>query len=121
MRLLGNLLWLIFGGLLCALWWAVGGLIFCITIIGIPLGLQCFKFASLSLSPFGSEIKTNPSKHRIGNIIWLILFGLWMGIVYFIGGIIVCITIIGIPFGLQYFKFAKLSLYPFGAEVTNSK
>ncbi|PAF52942.1 hypothetical protein BKH42_08600 [Helicobacter sp. 13S00482-2] len=117
MKLLGNLAWLVFGGLFCAVSWVIGGFIFCITIIGIPFGLQCFKFASLSLTPFGSTVNTDAQKHPIANIIWLLCFGLWMSIMYLIGGIVFCITIIGIPFGLQYFKFAKLALFPFGATV----
>ncbi|PAF50483.1 YccF domain-containing protein [Helicobacter sp. 13S00477-4] len=121
MKLLGNLIWLVFGGLWGAICWALGGLIFCITIIGIPFGLQCFKFASLCLTPFGMQVQTEASKHPIANIIWLVFFGLWMAIAYFIVGIVFCITIIGIPFGLQYFKFARLSLFPFGALITSKE
>lgn len=117
MRLLGNLLWLIFGGLVGSIIWAIGGIVWCATILGIPLGLQCFKFAALTLTPFGSKVQTNASKYLIVNIIWAVIFGLWMAIMYCMAGIIFCITIIGIPFGLQYFKFAKLSLTPFGATI----
>lgn len=118
MRILGNILWLIFGGLLSAVAWCFVGLILCITIIGIPLGLQCFKFASLSLWPFGRDVYFGGGTvSLIVNVIWLIFFGVWMAIGHAIIGACWCITIIGIPFGLQFFKLAKLSLMPFGAEI----
>lgn len=118
MSLLGNLIWIIFFGLSSAIAWAFAGLACCITIVGIPFGLQCFKFANLTLLPFGRDvIYDGGSMSVIGNIIWLILFGLWMAIGYFVAGLILCITIIGIPFGLQCFKLAKLALCPFGASI----
>ncbi|MCL1945402.1 MAG: YccF domain-containing protein [Firmicutes bacterium] len=112
-----NVIWLIFGGLFVALAYFIAGIIWCITIIGIPFGLQSFKFASLSLAPFGRHVDSNPSRHIIANVIWLILFGWYTAIGFLIGGILICITIVGIPFGLQLFKYAKLALMPFGAEI----
>ncbi|NEG96169.1 YccF domain-containing protein [Bifidobacterium sp. SMB2] len=118
MRLLGNIIWLILGGLLLAIGWAVIGIILCITVIGIPLGLQAFKMAQLTLTPFGKDIIYGGGLgSTLLNIVWLLLAGLWMAIGYVIAGIATCITIIGIPFGLQSFKMAKLSLMPFGASV----
>ena len=122
MRTLGNFLWFIFGGFLSGLSWILVGLICCITLIGIPIGLQCFKFASLAFFPFKKDIKYGggvPSV--IGNILWLIFFGIWMAIENVIIGLLWCITIIGIPFGMQFFKIAKLSLTPFGAEIVPIK
>ena len=118
MRLLGNILWFIFGGIASGLLWVVAGLVLCITILGIPLGTQCFKFASLSFFPFGKEIVYGGGTVSfLANLIWLLLFGLPMAIANAVLGVLWCITIIGIPFGKQFFKIAKLSLMPFGARV----
>lgn len=114
----GNIIWMLFGGIFTALYWFLAGCLFCITIIGIPLGRQAFKMASLTLAPFGKSIEYGgggPS--LIANIVWLIAAGLPMAASYLIAGVFNCITIIGIPFGLQAFKMAKLSLLPFGARV----
>ena len=117
MKLLGNIIWIIFGGLFTALAWLIVGLLLCITIIGIPLGKQCFKFAKLSLAPFGKKVKLNFGKHPIANLLWLIIFGWGMFLGYLVSGIACCITLIGIPAGLQAFKFSILALAPFGAKV----
>lgn len=113
----GNIIWIIFGGLITSLSWLVLGVILCITIVGIPFGKQCFKFAGLSLSPFGKETNIDFSKHPIMNIIWLILFGWELFLGYICSGIILCITIVGIPFGVQIFKLSILALFPFGAKI----
>ena len=117
MKLLGNIIWVLFGGLFMALGYVISGLILMITIIGIPFGLQTFKLARLTLWPFGTIVKSDFSKHPIANIIWLILGGLELALGYAIAGIIFYITIIGIPFGKQCFKLAQLALFPFGANV----
>ncbi|MBQ9010760.1 MAG: YccF domain-containing protein [Clostridia bacterium] len=118
MKTLGNILWFLFGGFLSGLAWVVSGLILCITIIGIPLGRQCFKFASLSFWPFKKEIVFGGgSVSTIANIIWVIFFGLPMAVGNMILGLLWCITIVGIPFGKQFFKIARLALMPFGAKV----
>ncbi len=118
MGTLGNIIWFIFGGLLSGLAWIFYGCLWCITIIGIPIGKQCFKFAGLAFFPFGKEIKYGGGvMSLIANIFWLIFSGIELAIGYAILGCIFCITIIGIPFGKQCFKLAKLSLMPFGAEV----
>lgn len=118
MVLLGNILWFIFGGFFSALSWFIAGILWSITIVGIPYGRQCFKFASLSLAPFGKQILYGggvPS--LIANIIWVIFFGIPMAIENAIFGCCWCITIIGIPWGMQFFKIAKLALFPFGSQV----
>ena len=118
MSIIGNILWFIFGGIISGLSWFFAGLIWCITIVGIPIGMQCFKFARLSFFPFGKEIVYGGGfGSLIVNIIWLIVSGLPMAIEFAVLGALFCITIIGIPFGLQYFKFAKLALMPFGSEI----
>ncbi|MBO0486503.1 YccF domain-containing protein [Vagococcus fluvialis] len=121
MNFLGNLIWLIFGGLIGAISWFLAGCLWCVTIIGIPVGLQCFKIASLSLWPFGKQVVySNSSMSLLVNIIWLIVSGLPLAIGHFISGLLLCITIIGIPFGRQSFKLAQLALMPFGARVVSS-
>ncbi|MCR5196195.1 MAG: YccF domain-containing protein [Pseudobutyrivibrio sp.] len=118
MRFLGNLIWIICGGLLSAFTWWLVGIAWCITIIGIPVGVQCFKLSSLSLNPFGKEtVGDGSAVSFILNIIWIFLSGLELALINLILGILLCITIIGIPFGKQFFKIAKLSLAPFGRRV----
>jgi uncharacterized membrane protein YccF (DUF307 family) len=119
MSFLGNLIWLLFGGIVAAIMWFVAGLILCVTIVGIPFGIQCFKIAGLVLWPFGKEIKIGG--FGVGgllfNIIWIVFFGWEFAVGHVITGLMFCLTIIGIPFGLQHFKLAKLGLMPFGAEI----
>lgn len=118
MRLIGNILWFLFGGFLLGLSWFFAGILWCVTIIGIPWGLQCFKFAKLTLWPFGKDIQYGGgAMSLLANIIWLLISGLPLAIEAFVFGCLWCITIIGIPWGKQYFKLAKLALMPFGATV----
>lgn len=117
MKLLGNIIWLIFGGLFASIGWFLLGILCYITIIGIPLGRQFFKFAKLMLAPFGDEVILDFGAHPILNILWLIFFGWEMALGYIVFGLILCVTIIGIPFGLQWFKLAGLALIPFGAKI----
>ena len=118
MRILLNILWIIFGGFISWLGWILSGCLWCITIIGIPVGLQCFKLASISLNPFGKEIRyEGGAVSFLLNICWFFLGGIELALVKLIIGILFCITVVGIPFGMQFFKIAKLSLCPFGAVV----
>ncbi len=121
MKTIGNILWLIFGGFLSGLGWFLSGLILCVTIIGIPLGRQCFKFASLAFWPFGKEVVNGGGAPSIiANILWLLFFGILMAIGNVIIGVLWCITIVGIPFGKQFFKIARLALTPFGAKIVSA-
>ncbi|HOK42854.1 MAG TPA: YccF domain-containing protein [Thermoclostridium caenicola] len=119
MYLLGNLVWMIFGGLVSFLLWTVAGLICCLTIVGIPFGLQCLKIASFILWPFGKDVEIGRFGVGgfIGNLLWILLLGWELALTHLVFGLILCITIIGIPFGRQHFKLAKLSLLPFGARI----
>lgn len=118
MSFVGNVLWLVFGGFASGLGWLVSGVMWCITIIGIPYGLQCFKFAKVSFVPFGHDVVYGGGAVSfLVNIIWFFLNGWWMALGNFLIGCIWCVTIVGIPFGRQFFKIAKLSLSPFGASV----
>ncbi len=117
MKLIGNVIWFIFGGLIAAILWAILGVLVSLTIIGIPIGRQFFKFAGLVIWPFGKEIVINFDKHPILNILWLIFIGWETALGYIFIGLFFCITIIGIPFGLQWFKLSRLALLPFGARI----
>jgi uncharacterized membrane protein YccF (DUF307 family) len=123
MRLLGNILWILFGGFLSAILWFIAGVVCCITFIGIPFGIQCFKIASFVLYPFGRdiEIKGFNLGSILGNIIWIIFLGWELFVTHFIAGLILCITIIGIPFGKQHFKLARLSIVPFGSRIYDKR
>ncbi|HET6253881.1 MAG TPA: YccF domain-containing protein [Puia sp.] len=121
MNFIGNLIWLICGGFFAALGYIFGGFILCVTIVGIPFGLQCFKIAGLVLWPFGKRIV--PANHGMGciylfcNVIWLICGGLYTAIVHLVFALLLSITIIGIPFARQHLKLVELSLMPFGRQV----
>ena len=118
MSILGNIVWFIFGGWYTGLSWLILGVLWCITIVGIPYGLQCFKFAKLAACPFGKEVEYGDSMGSfLMNVIWIILTGVPMAIEHALTGLVLCVTIIGIPFGIQHFKMAKLALMPFGARV----
>ncbi len=121
MRFLGNVVWIICGGFLSALGWWLAGILWCITIIGIPIGVQCFKLSSISLNPFGKEIIDGGGAGScLLNIIWFLVSGLELAAANFLFGCLLCITVIGIPFGMQFFKIARLALAPFGASVVRT-
>lgn len=121
LRILMNFLWLLFGGVAFAVVTVIQGALLCCTVIGIPFGLQVFKLADLYISPFGAEISRKKNAdgclNLAMNVIWIVLFGFWSAVGNFILGLIFCCTIIGIPFGLQYFKMGALAFTPFGLEV----
>lgn len=120
MRFIGNLIWFVFGGLVLGLSWAAIGLAWCFTIVGIPVGVQCFKFAKIAFFPFGKDIQYGGGVVSVLlNILWLIFGGIALAIESLALGVIFCVTIVGVPFGLQFFKLAKLALMPFGAKVAN--
>lgn len=118
MGCLGNLIWFVCGGLWQGLGWCLAGILWSITIVGLPIGRQCFKFAELAFFPFGKEVEYGGGAvSLLANILWLIFSGVPLAIGAAINGVLFCCTIIGIPFGLQCFKIAKLALMPFGARV----
>lgn len=121
LRVISNILWVIFGGLILMLLWAFIGVLFCVTIVGIPFGVQCFKAAKLSLAPYGKKVVLNVGEHPVANVLWAFIGGWGMALLYFFFGILNCITIIGIPKGIQCFKIMKLAFFPFGAEVVEAK
>jgi uncharacterized membrane protein YccF (DUF307 family) len=121
MNFIGNLIWLICGGFFAAMGYIIGGFVLCLTVIGIPFGMQCFKLAGLVLWPFGKQVV--PARHGMGciylfcNIIWLLCGGLYTAVVHLVFAFLLCITIIGIPFARQHLKLVELSLMPFGRQV----
>ncbi len=130
MAFIGNIIWFIFGGLIMGLAWWLIGLLCYVSIIGIPWGKACFVIGQFTFWPFGKEAvgrKQLSGKDDIGtgtfgvigNIIWLILAGLWLAIGHIISGLLCCITIIGIPFGIQHFKLVKISLMPIGMTIVD--
>ena len=116
MKKLGNFLWCVLGGFIFAAVYFVLGLAFCVTLIGIPFGKQYFKMAKLVLLPFGKCVVFN-RKRPFLNVLWNILGGIVFAILYFVLGIALCVTLVGIPFGKQCLKLAKLSFKPFGRTV----
>lgn len=122
MNFLGNILWFLIGGILISLYYALMGLLFCITIIGIPFGLQLFKMAGFALWPFGHDVTDHSNESGclslIMNVIWIIFGGIEIAMLHIGLGVLLCLTIIGIPFGIQHFKMASLALMPFGREIS---
>ena len=121
MSVLLNLIWLILGGFVVVIAYLFGGLLLCITIIGIPFGIQCFKLAGLALAPFGNEVReTEPPGGALAiimNIIWIILPGLELALFHLAMTVLLGITIIGLPLAAQHLKMVRLALLPFGAQV----
>lgn len=116
MKKLGNFLWCVLGGFIFAAVYFVLGLVFCVTLIGIPFGKQYFKLAKLVLKPFGKNVVFS-RKRPFLNVLWNLLGGVVFGIFYFVLSVVLCVTLVGIPFGKQCFKLAKLSFKPFGRVV----
>ena len=121
MSILMNILWILLGGICIAVEYVVTSLGMMVTIIGIPFGLQTLKLSLLALCPFGKEIQATPQAGGclsvIMNILWILIGGIWISLSHLVFGIVLCITVIGIPFGLQHFKLAKLALTPFGKTI----
>lgn len=121
MRFLGNIVWLIFGGLLTSLGYLTSSIVLMVTIIGIPFGLQTLKLALVALWPFGTRINNTESSGGclalFMNVLWILIGGLWICLTHLAFGLLLCITIIGIPFGKQHFKMASLALTPFGKNI----
>ncbi|MEY3512730.1 MAG: hypothetical protein RL486_1395 [Actinomycetota bacterium] len=123
MKTIGNILWFVLGGIWLSLGYAIGGLVMCITIIGIPFGIQSFKLAGLAFWPFGYTTamgKSGGCLEVVFNVIWLFLFGWAIFVAHIILGLVLCLTIIGIPFGVQAFKISTLALWPFGRVIVRT-
>lgn len=125
MHTLGNILWLLLGGWVIALEYFLASIPFFVSIIGIPFGLQLIKLGVLALWPMGSRVitveDTSGCLNLIMNIIWILIGGIPIALSHLALGVLLCITIIGIPFGLQHFKFIKLALFPFGKKIIDAE
>ncbi|MGA9275346.1 MAG: YccF domain-containing protein [Ilumatobacter sp.] len=124
LHVIGNILWFVLAGLWMGLGYIVAGIVQCITIIGIPFGLQSFKLAGYAFWPFGRVVYHRTDRSAglscVGNVIWIVLSGFWLALGHVFTGILLCITIIGIPFGIASFKLAGLALVPFGKTVVTA-
>ncbi len=122
MKLLGNIIWILFGGLIICFEYIIAALVCCVTIVGIPFGIQLFKIAILSLAPFGQQVAFKDNEpgclSTVFNIIWIFTGGIAICLTHFLFGILFTITIIGIPFAKQHFKLMRLSFVPFGQTVS---
>lgn len=118
MSMIGNILWWICGGLLSALGYFLGGLLLCLTVVGIPFGLQCFRQAGAVLAPFGKEVITVERElgplHMVFNLLWILLFGWEIALAHLASALFCALTVIGIPFALQHVKLVMVALFPFG-------
>lgn len=121
MKILGNIFWLILGGFAISVYYAIIGLLFCCTIVGIPFGLQLIKMAGFAFWPFGRQVVSGENDNGclsiFMNILWIVLGGIEIAFLHFGFGLVCCLTIIGIPFGLQHFKMGILAVIPFGKEI----
>ena len=121
MNLLLNIFWLIFGGFIVVVAYLLGAILLCLTIIGIPFGVQCFKLAGLAIAPFGREIREKEPPGGcvavVMNIIWIILPGLELALFHLFMALLFAITIIGLPLAAQHLKMTRLALIPFGFQV----
>lgn len=123
MNVLGNIVWLVFGGIIIAVQYFIGSMFLFITIVGIPFGLQTLKMASMALWPFGRDtrvdVRSSGCLYILMNVIWLLFGGIWIALSHAFFGALLCITIIGIPFGLQHFKLTAIALSPFGRDIVS--
>jgi len=123
MKTIANVLWFILSGVWLGISYLLAGVIACITIIGIPFGIQAFKLAGYVMWPFGRTLQESPGNRfskGVMNIIWIIVGGLWLALAHLLLGIVLCLTILGIPFGIKNFSMAKLALFPFDFSVVDS-
>lgn len=123
MKIIGNLIWLIFGGFIIAIEYFIGSIVLMITIVGIPFGIQTLKMGALAIWPFGRDTRVHSRAsgclYILMNVLWLIFGGIWIALTHAIFGLLLCITIIGIPFGMQHFKLTAIALNPFGRDIIN--
>ncbi|MBP1666324.1 MAG: YccF protein [Bacteroidetes bacterium] len=121
MKILGNLIWLIFGGIIIAIEYIIGSIILMITIVGIPFGLQTLKMGALAIWPFGRDTRVHERAsgclYIVMNLLWLLCGGIWIALTHALFGLLLMITIIGIPFGMQHFKLSSVALNPFGRDI----
>lgn len=124
MSLLGNIVWLIFGGFITALFYIIGGIALCLTLVGIPFGLQSIKLGMATLAPFGKEVVVSESEGPIAmlfDIIWIILFGWEIAMAHLTAAVILAITVVGLPFARQHIKLIPVAIFPFQRDLRSPK
>ena len=123
MKIIGNIIWLVFGGIIIAIEYFIGSIVLMVTIVGIPFGLQTLKMGALALWPFGRDTRVHERAsgclYILMNVLWLISGGIWIAITHALFGLLLCITIIGIPFGMQHFKLTAIAINPFGRDIVS--
>jgi len=121
MSLIGNIIWLIFGGFLAGMGYIIGGLLVCLTIVGIPFGVQAVKLGIATMAPFGKDIVATDQAANFSNILlnilWAVIFGWEIAVAHLVHGLVLAITIVGLPFAKQHFKLIPIALAPFGRDV----
>ena len=117
LNLFSNIIWILVGGIWLALTWLTIGALLCLTVVGIPFGIQCFKIAALAFAPYGKKVTLHFKAHPVANTLWVILGGWEMALLHLAVGVINCLTIVGISRGIQCFKITKLAFFPFGAKL----
>jgi uncharacterized membrane protein YccF (DUF307 family) len=123
MRTLLNVLWLVLSGLWLAVGYVLAGLVLCLLIITVPFGVACFRLAAFVLWPFGRAVVRNPdagAPSTVANVLWFVLAGVWMALAHLVLGVVLCLTIIGIPLGLGNFKLAAVAIAPLGKEIVST-
>ena len=120
MNFIGNLIWLICGGFFAAIGYIAGGFVLCLTIIGIPFGIASLRIGLFALWPFGRAVVRKPGAgvgSGVGNLVWFIVSGVWLALGHAVAGVLLCLTVIGIPLGLASFKLIPVSLFPLGKDI----
>ena len=123
MKTIGNIIWFVLAGWANFVSYLLAGLLVCLTIVGIPFGVQLFKLAGYAAWPFGRTVVAEPTlsvPRGIGQVLWVVFAGIWLAIGHVVAGALLCLTIIGIPFGIANFKLATLALAPFGKRVVRT-
>jgi len=121
MSVIGNIIWLIFGGFITGMGYILGGLLVCVTIVGIPFGMQAIKLGAASMTPFGKEIvvlkEVNEFWQMVANVLWAVVLGWEIAVAHLVHAVILAITIVGLPFAKQHIKLIPIALFPFGREL----
>ena len=118
--IISNILWFLLGGLWLGILFGFFGVILCATVVGLPLGVQCFRVALVTMFPYGKRVELHPKRNKVANIVWAVLFGWELAVVFLAAGLLCCMTVVSFFRGLQAFKLCRLAFVPFGAEISKA-